>query len=59
MKSSTRDQAAGAAKTIAGTVKKATGKVIGNPRLQAAGTVQQAEGRAQKKVGQIEKVLGD
>jgi uncharacterized protein YjbJ (UPF0337 family) len=58
MKSSTRDRAEGAAKNIAGTVKKVTGKAVGNPRLEAAGKMQQVEGRTQKKIGEIKKVLG-
>ena len=59
MKSSTQDKAEGTAKDIAGTIKKVTGKAIGNPRLQATGEVQQTEGRTQKKIGEIEKVLGN
>lgn len=58
MKSSTRDQAAGNAKSIAGQIKETTGKLVGNPRLQAAGKVQRTEGRLQKKVGKMERVLG-
>lgn len=58
MKKSTSDQAVGAAKTAAGTVKKITGDLVGNPRLQATGKAQQIEGRAQRKIGQIKKVLG-
>lgn len=59
MKSSTQDKAEGTAKDIAGTIKKATGKAVGNPRLESAGKAQQTEGRVQKKVGEIKKVLGD
>lgn len=57
MKPSTKNQAAGTAKSIAGKVKATTGKAIGNPRLQARGKADQVEGHLQKKVGQIEKVL--
>ncbi len=58
MKPSTHDQAAGAAKSIAGKVKAATGKLVGNPRLEAAGKANQIEGKVQKKIGEIERVLG-
>jgi uncharacterized protein YjbJ (UPF0337 family) len=59
MKSSTHDKAEGTAKNIAGTIKNLTGKALGNPRLESAGKAQQVEGRVQKKIGEIEKVLGD
>jgi uncharacterized protein YjbJ (UPF0337 family) len=59
MKSSTHDKAEGTAKNIAGRVKEVTGKVIGNPRLQADGKGEKVEGQIQKKVGEIEKVLGN
>lgn len=58
MKSSTKDQAAGTAKVVAGDIKEITGKVIGNPGLQAKGKLEQAAGHTQKKVGEIKKVLG-
>ena len=57
MKSSTKNEAAGTAKTLAGKIKAATGKAIGNPRLESEGKADQIEGRLQKKVGQIQKVL--
>jgi len=57
MKSSTENQAQGTAKALAGKVKSTTGKLVGNPRLEAAGKSDQAEGRVQKKVGQIQRVL--
>ena len=59
MKSSTQDKAEGVAKSLAGRVKEVTGKAIGNPRLQADGKAEKVEGRIQKKVGEIEKVLGN
>ncbi len=58
MKSSTHDKAEGTAKDIAGKVKEAAGEVAGNDRLKLAGKVEQAEGRTQKKIGEIKKVLG-
>jgi uncharacterized protein YjbJ (UPF0337 family) len=58
MKSSTQDKAEGTAKHISGSVKEAAGKMVGNPRLQADGKAEKVEGRIQKKVGEIKKVLG-
>ena len=57
MKSSTKNQATGTAKIASGKVKETTGRLVGNPRLEAKGKSEQTEGRLQKKVGQIEKVL--
>ena len=59
MKTSTQDKAEGIAKNIAGRVKEVTGKAVGNPRLQADGRAEKVEGQIQKKVGEIEKVLGN
>ena len=59
MKSSTRDKAEGTAKNIAGSVKVVSSKVLGNPRLQVEGNADQVEGRTQKKIGDIKKVLGN
>jgi uncharacterized protein YjbJ (UPF0337 family) len=59
MKSSTQDHMEGTAKSIAGNVKQATGKVLGNPRLQTEGKADQVEGRIQKKIGDVKKVFGN
>jgi uncharacterized protein YjbJ (UPF0337 family) len=58
MKSSNQDKAEGTAKNIAGSVKEAAGKLIGNPRLEADGKAEKIEGQIQEKVGEIKKVLG-
>ena len=58
MKSSTNDKVEGTARNIAGTVKEAVGKATGNDRLKAEGKADQAEGRTQKKIGEIKKVFG-
>ncbi len=58
MKPSTKNQATGLAKSVAGKVKEVTGKSVGNPRLQAEGQAQKIEGKTQQKVGEIQKVLG-
>ena len=58
MKSSTQDKAEGTAKNIAGSVKETTGKLIGNPRMEAAGKAEKVDGQIQEKVGEVKKVLG-
>jgi uncharacterized protein YjbJ (UPF0337 family) len=58
MKSSTQDKVEGTAKDLAGSVKEVTGKAVGNERLQAAGHAEKIEGKVQRKVGEIKKVLG-
>lgn len=58
MKSSTQDKVVGTAKIVAGRVKQTAGKLVGNDRLRAKGIAQKNEGRTQKKVGEIKRVLG-
>jgi uncharacterized protein YjbJ (UPF0337 family) len=58
MKSSTQDKAEGIAKRVTGSIKQATGKAVGNPRLEAKGMAGKVDGRVQQKVGEIKKVLG-
>ncbi len=58
MKTSTQDKVEGTAKTFAGRIKEVTGKAVGNPRLQADGRAEKIKGQIQKKVGKIEKMLG-
>jgi uncharacterized protein YjbJ (UPF0337 family) len=58
MKSSTQDKVEGTAKNIAGNVKAAAGKLVGNPRLEAEGNTEKIDGKIQKKVGEIKQVLG-
>jgi uncharacterized protein YjbJ (UPF0337 family) len=58
MKSSTHDKVEGTAKIVAGRAKQTTGRVVNSDRLQGKGIVQESEGRAQKKVGEIKQVVG-
>ena len=58
VKSGTRDNIEGTAKTLAGKIKEGAGEAVGNPQLEAKGDCDQIEGNAQKKVGGIKKVLG-
>ena len=57
MKDSTKDKAAGTAKDLKGKAKEAVGKAVGNPNLRDEGRADQAEGKIQKKVGDVEKVF--
>ena len=57
MKSSTQDKAEGTAKKVKGKVKEAAGNATRNPNLRASGRGDQAEGKTQKKVGDIKKVF--
>jgi uncharacterized protein YjbJ (UPF0337 family) len=57
-KSGAQDEIEGATMNLTGKIKEATGKMLGNPRLEAQGDVDQILGNAQKKVGQIKKVFG-
>ncbi|MND07057.1 CsbD-like protein [compost metagenome] len=58
MKSSNQDKAEGTAKNISGSVKEATGKLIGNPNMEAAGKAEKVDGQIQEKIGEVKKVLG-
>ena len=57
MKSSTTDKLEGSAKSIAGHIKEAAGKVTGNETLKAEGRAETEAGRAQRKLGDIKKIL--
>ena len=46
-----KDEAKGAAKDIAGSVKEGIGKATGNDRLKAKGAAERVEGKVQKGVG--------
>jgi len=59
MNSSTHDKTEGTAKEAMGTIKEKTGQAIGNPDLQDRGTMEKAEGKVQKKVGDVKKVFED
>jgi len=54
-----KDQAKGAAKEMAGSMKQAAGKAIGNPRLEAEGAAERVEGKIQKGVGNLKDAARD
>ena len=58
MKSSTKDQAGGVFHKVKGKLKEITGKLSGNPKLEAEGTDEKITGKVQEKIGQVKKVLG-
>ena len=54
-----KDEAKGAAKDIAGSVKEGVGKATGNERLEAEGVAQRVEGKVQKGVGALKDAARD
>jgi len=57
MKSSTQDKAEGTMKDLKGKVKEGVGKATDDPNLRDEGTLDQAEGKIQKKAGDVKKVF--
>lgn len=57
MKSSTRDKIKGAFKEAKGNAKEKAGKAIGNPDLRDRGTMEEAGGKVQRKIGDMKKVF--
>jgi uncharacterized protein YjbJ (UPF0337 family) len=57
MNPSTKDQIEGKFHEVRGKVKAAVGHAVGNPDLESEGKVENLAGKAQKKVGQVEKVF--
>ena len=54
-----KDQVKGRVEEAKGSIKEATGKVVGNPNLQSQGAVDKAAGKAQATYGDAkEKVKG-
>jgi uncharacterized protein YjbJ (UPF0337 family) len=58
MSSSMKDKLKGSFHEAKGRVREMVGKNNNDPELEAKGTVEKNMGKAQKKVGQIKKVLG-
>jgi uncharacterized protein YjbJ (UPF0337 family) len=58
MKPSTKDQIEGKLHEMKGTAKEKVGKITNDPNLAAKGQDEKFAGKVQKKVGQVEKVLG-
>jgi uncharacterized protein YjbJ (UPF0337 family) len=58
MKSSMKDKVKGTFHEAKGKAKQMAGKVTDNPKLEAKGRAEKIAGKAQKKIGQVKKVLG-
>ena len=58
MKQSTKDKAKGKFHEVKGEVKEEVGRATNNPDLEAEGQVEKIGGKVQKKIGQVEKLLG-
>ncbi len=54
-----KDQVAGVAKQVKGSVKKAAGKATGNKRTEAEGTAEKVAGKVQKAYGDAKQKLKD
>lgn len=59
MRSSTKDRAKGRAREVKGKLKEKAGRVTRDVDLENRGTTDKIGGKAQRKIGEIEKVLGD
>lgn len=58
MEQSTKDQIEGKFHEAKGAAKEKVGEVTGNPDTQDQGTAEKVAGKVQKKLGEVEKVLG-
>ena len=58
MKSSTKDKIKGTAREATGKIKESAGRATGNRDLEDRGTVEKADGKIQRKVGDVKKVFG-
>ena len=58
MSPSSKDQIQRKFHEVKGKAKQAAGQGTGDPKLQAEGQAEKLTGKLQKKVGQVEKVLG-
>jgi len=58
MKQSTTDKARGEFHDVKGKVKEKVGRATNNPDLEGEGQDEKISGKVQKKIGQVEKVLG-
>jgi uncharacterized protein YjbJ (UPF0337 family) len=58
MKQSIEDKAKGSFHQVKGAVKEKVGRAMNNPRMQAEGRGEKISGKVQKKIGQLEKVIG-
>jgi uncharacterized protein YjbJ (UPF0337 family) len=57
-KPSTKDQLEGNLHDLKGKVKQKAGQIVNDPNLEAEGEAEKIAGKIQKKIGEVEKVLG-
>jgi uncharacterized protein YjbJ (UPF0337 family) len=58
MSSSLKNKVKGTLREAQGKLKEVAGKLTDNPKLEAKGTVQKLAGKAERKLGEIKKVVG-
>lgn len=58
MRRSAKDKAKAKFHEMKGKVKEEVGRAANDPKLKARGLGEQVRGKVQKKIGQVEKVLG-
>jgi uncharacterized protein YjbJ (UPF0337 family) len=58
MKQSTKDKTKGKFHEVRDEVKEKVGRATNNPDLEAEGQVEKIGGKVQKRIGQVERVLG-
>ena len=59
MKENIKDRAKGALKEAKGNTKVAVGRATGNARMETEGHAEKIKGKAQRKLGDVEKVIED
>ena len=59
MKASRKNRTRGSATELKGHLKQKTGRLLGNRRLEAEGTVERGAGKLRRKIGELQKVGGD
>jgi uncharacterized protein YjbJ (UPF0337 family) len=58
MKPGAKDEIAGRVHEVKGTIKEKVGELTNDPDLEGEGIGEKMDGKVQKKIGQVEKVLG-
>ncbi len=58
MTNSTKDRVEGTAHEVKGAVKETIGRATNDPNLESEGQVEKLSGKIQRKVGEVEKVVG-
>ena len=59
MKPSTENEIAGKVHEVKGAIKEKVGQMTNDPDLEDEGTGEKIGGKVQKKIGQVQKVLGE